>query len=462
MERRIDRALAIFAIALLFFTPAAFGAGDAADGATTAREAADGTPTSERKAADMSAELSAKVNAGSQAASASSGLSGPLSKLTVHGYLSQAYADADFFGGRLPNPVTGAPAGPTAEEIVLGIPEDGTWDYRNMALQFRYQISPKDVMVIQFSNRSLGDSPINDVEDEVELDWAFYERRFGDYTSIKVGRVQIPLGIFNEIRDVGTILPFYRPPFVFYREGTFTSETVDGIDISHTFAAESDWSLDLDVYIGEWESFELSFFDESVTLADNEGYGFQFWLNTPVSGLRFGLGGHQRDVTGGSEGAVRLPGATSKFEDYYVSVDGIFDRFVVRGEYREFTGDPEVVPAFAGGVFEGDVILYYGQLGFNINDNFRIFVQAEFQETENSATSFTRDFDVTLREDYGIALTYLVSANLVLKAEYHEVEGNDIGFVPAVFFPDGSFLLEPIIQKLDAGSYSIFSLSTSF
>ena len=133
--------------------------------------------------------------------------SGLLSKLTVHGYLTQAYADADFADGLLVSPHT--------DELNLGISEDGTFDYRTMAIQFRYEISAKDIMIIQFSSRTLGNSPIESVEDEIELDWAFYERRLGDNTSVKVGRVQIPSGIFNAVRDVGTILPFLPSGFYF-------------------------------------------------------------------------------------------------------------------------------------------------------------------------------------------------------------------------------------------------------
>jgi hypothetical protein len=410
--------------------------------------------------AGKSSDGSSSSGASSQDSSSTpSSFSRALSKLTVHGYLTQAWATANYVDGRLPGP-GGVDPGPTFDEIALGIPEDGTFDYRTMALQFRYEISEKDIMVVQLSSRSLGDSPIENFEDEIELDWAFYERRLTDNTSVKVGRVQIPLGIFNEIRDVGTILPFYRPPFVFYREGTFTSETVDGINLSHTFAPQSDWALDFDVYAGDWTSFEQSFFDEGVSVADNEGYGFQLWLNTPVLGLRFGLGGHHRDVTGGSEGAIREVGATSRFDDWYASVDGVFNRFVIRGEYREFSGDPEVTPAFGGGVFDGTIILYYLQVGFHPTEKFRIYLQSEVNDTESSATTFTNDFDAKLREDLGIAINYLFSPNLVLKAEYHDVQGEDIGLLP-VFGPSG-LLLQPFTQEVDGGDYSIVSLSVSF
>ena len=80
-------------------------------------------------------------------------LDGPLSKLSIHGFLTQAYATAEFSKG-----------GPTPDEVTLGIPEDGTFDYRVLALQFRYDITPEDTMIVQFSSRSLGASPIGLIE----------------------------------------------------------------------------------------------------------------------------------------------------------------------------------------------------------------------------------------------------------------------------------------------------------
>jgi hypothetical protein len=135
-------------------------------------------------------------------ASGESAGSGILSKLFVHGYLTQAYAR-------------------TNEHQLIGINDEGTTDYRMAALQFRYAITTNDNFVIQFSHERIGDSPVMQFKNDVELDWVFYEHRFNDATSVKVGKVQIPMGIYNEIRDVGTILPFYRPIFSFYFEGAY-------------------------------------------------------------------------------------------------------------------------------------------------------------------------------------------------------------------------------------------------
>lgn len=388
---------------------------------------------------------------------------GPLSKLEVHGFLTQAWATTDFVGGRFPGP-GGVDPGPTFDELALGISEDGTFDYRTMALQFRYQISPKDIMVVQLSSRSLGDSLINDVEEEIELDWAFYERRLTDNTSLKVGRVQIPLGIFNEFRDVGTILPFYRPSFVFYREGTFTSETVDGVLLSHVFNPESDWSIEADVYVGEWDYFEFSPFDSALTIAENEGYGAQIWLNTPIPGLRFGAGGHIRETSGGAEGVTRAPGTKNDFDDIYFSIEAALSRFVFRAEYREFTGDPAPSPLFLGQDLRATFPFYYAQVGYHFNDKFRVYLQHEVEDGKNSSPALTRDFDVVFREDTGIAFNYIFNPNLVLKAEYHEVGGEDLTFLP-IFGPEGPPVpraLDPLIKDLEDGNYAIVSLSVSF
>jgi hypothetical protein len=379
------------------------------------------------------------------------------SKLEVHGFLTQAYATGSFLEGRFPNP-DGSPAGPTQSEIALGIPEDGTFDYRNMAVQFRYAISDKDVMIVQLSSRSLGDSLITKAEDDVELDWAFYERKLGDSTSIKVGRVQIPYGIFNEVRDVGTILPLFRPPFNVYQEGSFTSETVDGGSLSHAFMANSDWSVDADVYFGQWDLVEIDLFTgTALTAKAKDSYGLQLWLNTPISGLRFGGAFQHREV---SEGSLRAPGKSSEFTDYLLSVDAPFEKWVFRAEYRNFSTKPEEIPVLLAPDFELEVDTYYVQVGWHPTDHLRFYVQYEDTDLWQSASSFTRSHSLDFRKDSAIAFNYVFSPNVVLKAEYHEVEETDQTFIP-VFGPTG-VKLDPLFADLDGGNYTIIALSASF
>lgn len=422
-------------------------------GVTSVR--AEGAVTSDAVAAaegEGSARSSEDVGAGAGVQPAESTAPATLApaKFQIHGFLTQAYATADFTDG-----------GPNSDEIALGIPEEGTSDYRFLALQFRYQITPEDLMVVQLSSRALGDSPIELVEDEIELDWAFYERKLTNNTSIKVGRIQIPLGIYNEIRDVGTILPFYRPPYTFYREGTFTSETVDGLLLAHTLWPSSDWSLETNFYGGEWDLVELSVFDprEPPKIAHTEdSFGTQLWLNTPISGLRLGAGFQRRNITEGQEGVFRREGEKSRLDDYFFSLDGNFDRFLVRAEWRKF-GGPFVSPQL-GFTARGFNENYYVQIGFHVNDRFDIYAQTEYAGVENHSDFFLADSEIDFRTDDGVSLAYSFAPNIVLKAEYHWYDGEISGFQP-VMTPDG-LRLQPFVVEFNDGTYSIVSLAVSF
>ncbi|MEO1082619.1 MAG: hypothetical protein AAFY88_00095 [Acidobacteriota bacterium] len=378
------------------------------------------------------------------------------SKFSIHGFLTQAYADQSFAEG----PLFDFAGEPSFSESALGIPESGTFDYRTLALQFRYEISPRDIMVVQLSNEANGDAAVDEFRDEIELDYAFYERRIGEQTSLKVGRVQIPYGIYNEIRDVGTVLPFYRAPFSIYLEGSFTSETVDGIAFSHTFGAETDWPVNLDAYLGEYETFESALGDPTniLPLKGEETYGLQLWLNTPVSGLRFGGSFQSKTLTGGQEGTFREIGEEQKVEEFMVSLEGVFDRWSVRGEYRAF--DPDVPSPISTNKITFDLVAWYAQVGFFVNEKLHIYAQYEKQESEWTSPDFVSAADFDTRDDLGFSINYLFTPNLVLKGEYHTVDVESAILFPA-FTPQGLRLDNNILGSTD-GNYTIISLSASF
>lgn len=380
---------------------------------------------------------------------------GPLAKLQIHGYLSQAYATADFTEGGF--------FSPTQDEVVLGIPESGTTDYRTLALQFRYSISDRDSMVVQLSHRALGQSPIGFVEDDIELDWAFYRRSIGDKSYLKVGRVPIPLGIFNEIRDVGTLLPFYRAPFTFYREGSFTSETIDGVIFGHTFG-ETGWTSLLDIYAGGWDLVEFAppgigaFAGIPAAKARAEdAVGLHLWVNTPLPGLRFGGGIKDFSVR---DGILEAPGTEADWSDWHLSFDAVFDKFVFRSEFRRF--EPEVTSLFPTPVeVENDI--FYAQVGFHPTDKWHIYTQYELSEDVTESTSLIESFERTLWRELAVAIGYAWSPNLMVKAEIHFIDlvetANVVGMFPN---PPGPPLFRFGILPAEDGTQTLISLSASF
>lgn len=326
-------------------------------------------------------------------------------RLTFHGYLTQAYVQSD-------------------GHQFLGITEDGTADYRTAAVQIRADVSEDDAFVVQFSHERVGDSRLQALKEDVGLDWLFYERRFGA-SAVKVGRVQIPYGIYNEVRDVGTLLPFYRPSHNFYADGAFSSETLDGIVLSHRFQLGSDWGLETDAYFGDWKMIERTNTGYVEDDADDT-LGLELWLDTPISGLRFGAGGMQYQL-------ARLAGE-EEWKSYHVSLSGEFARFSVQGE-ANFYETPTV-----------DARIRWARLGFKVTEKIEINGQTDYLDLRlPNLPKIKQD------EDLALGFNYFFRPDLVLKAEHH--------------WNEGGFWLEDVPFFISTGidtKFWILSLSTSF
>ncbi len=340
-------------------------------------------------------------------------------KISFHAFFNQAYAASD-------------------GHQVFGIPERGTTDYRNVALQIRYEITPRDIVVTQLSNERLGRSTINQVRDDVELDWAFYERRLTDATEVKVGKMQLPLGHYNEVRDVGTLLPFYAPPLNFYLEN-FTSESVEGVMLSHHFGQDSDWSVDADLYYGGWDRIEQDASTGRVVTARAEnGLGTQLWLNTPVPDLRFGLAAFRFDV----EGRLNQAQQTDAIEAYALSAVGAFGRVHLHAEgiWSElpFRLSPQLVlPNLV-------YLAYYGQIGVELTPKWSLNWQSDFAEIQLKSGFSSIDWN----EDHALGVVYRFRYNVVGKVEVHQNKG---------------FLVEnEISPEAVKTRYAILSWSVSF
>ena len=241
--------------------------------------------------------------------------------------------------------------------------------------------------------------------------------------------------------------------------------TIDGAVLAHTFGASKDWSLDTELYTGGFdlvESSDLTITEPPKIARAKDVVGFQLWLNTSVTGLRFGLGGQRRDITKGQEGLFRPVGGKTTFEEFWVSIDAAFERCIFRAEYRADNSADKLVSEVIGLTADADQELFYLQAGYSFSQKLHIFAQLDQQRVDFDGDILTRGASLTQREDLGVAINYAFSPNVVLKLEHHWVDAELLGFAPV--FPSGPprFQLAPIVTSFDSGSYSILSLATSF
>ena len=178
-------------------------------------------------------------------------------RVALHGYVTQA-------------------AGVSRGGDAYGIPAAGTVDYRRIALLGRAAVTPSDRLVLQLANRRRGTSEANA---DLRVDWAFYERTFGDATRLRVGRSPTPFGIHNETRYVGALLPFFHAPASVYREGAITNESIDGAVLLHELFATSATPLEVAAYAGGVERFGNG---RGRAGGISHLVGTQLWWSTPL------------------------------------------------------------------------------------------------------------------------------------------------------------------------------------
>ena len=332
-------------------------------------------------------------------------------RLSIHGYLNQAYATAS--GG-----------------TILGIPAHGTGDYRTAALLFRYALSTTDNLTVEVTHRRLGDDIVTSGEQELRLDWAFYGHQFGN-VNVRVGRIPIPSGIYNEVRNVGTVLPLYRAPFNFYLEGAFTSEVVDGVVGGYQTGGNGAWGVDASAFYGGWSMVQRGTASGTVVAAPSRvenGTGAQAWLLTPIDGLRVGAGASRYAVVNGSV----LPGI---WRESHASVDGSFTRITVRGEYRRIA-TPDIT-----------YWTYYGYAALHVTPRLTLHTQLDYADL--AAGSLSR---FSYNDDQAVAASYAFRSNLVVKVEGHTTRG---------YWTDTP-VREIGIDPPAKVTYLILSLATSF
>ena len=302
---------------------------------------------------------------------------GWLSKLSLHGYLSQAWAVSD-------------------EHPIFGIPTSGTADYRDVALQFRYDADRNDRAVVQLRHARFGESRRQ--RDDVELDWAFYQHDFSDRLSVKAGRVPLPLGIFNEAGGAGGGSPFFQPPNELYTR-RYSSKTVDGALASISFGDPAGWSVDVDGYAGRWQVD----YGRDERADAREAWGAQLWVHTPWTGVRVGAGAYRCEVD---------PAAAAR-ADYlmlHASVEADLDRWRLASEFIRGNLDSR-----------GRYRAWYAQAGYQLTHRLSVHARSAVARTHVPLEGQAVDAD--LSEDLGLAINFALHPHVLLKLEGHTNDG---------------------------------------
>jgi hypothetical protein len=349
-----------------------------------------------------------------------------LERLSIHSSLNTGYGKSDnlqFFG----------------------IDKDGTAEYRALTLQFSYQIDDNDRVVTQFLHRYNGNSPINAVTPSFFPVWAFYEHTFGDRTKVKVGRAPLPRGLFNEVRFIGTLLPFYRVGRTVYGE---TLEQLDGIAVSRPFDVGS-WRLETSAFGGGYDLKALLPDANGAFVLDNRvenSVGGQVFVDTPIDGVRFGGFFTRQHVTPNYTVVDSLRQAPRY--NYVLSAEGVFSRGFVRGEYTQFENADNGEQQYSG---------WYAQAG--VKPVSAMTIAAEYQEAtvQVDLPAPVPTVYLPMTKELTLGVSWQTNPNIVFKFEAHRVTGYDFDSgVPTIIPP----VAPPFIAGIAPASKSHYLLAS--
>lgn len=288
---------------------------------------------------------------------------------------------------------------------ILGIPSWATYDYRTAMVQFRYAISEGDAFVVQLLNRRLGTSPLQAALPDVAMQWGYWQRR-SDWGTVKVGRAPMPRGIFNEIRFVGTVLPFFRPSFEIYGEGR---ETVDGVVYSRNFEIGNGVDVKFNAFGGsnEVRTQVVTAGGNSIrAFRGNSLKGTQVWVGLPWGETRFGgFFADYRIDTDASRG--------TRQEILYSAETKLIPRTVVRGEALRVYGTGP----------NQDRKSYSGEAVYTLTERLDLAAQTSVTNNRVFQTAPYVNVDVVATRDVAFGTTYRLSHGALVRFERHEVRG---------------------------------------
>jgi hypothetical protein len=258
---------------------------------------------------------------------------------------------------------------------------------------------------------------------DLKADWAYLDYRWRDWFGVRVGRLKIPFGFYNEVNDVDAArVPILLPQSTYPIQGRDFLFAQNGIELYGFARARSAGALEYRLYGG------TIFIDpvilvppgSDVQLQLNVRYvlgGRLFW-EAPVDGLRIGLSvlSVHLDVNAFAAGMI-IPIANQSLLSM-ASAEYAASRLALRAEYALWHSAQE--SPLPSSNFTGTSERSYAMVTYRATSWFHpaLYYALYFRDVHD------RDADSTLRQnDVSLTLRFDLSEFVILKVEGHFMEG---------------------------------------
>jgi len=310
----------------------------------------------------------------------------------------------------------------------LSLHGDGQWSYRRTTGRNGYLEGTPDgnydtamfdlVLTARPSEDLVISAQLGFDPQETSAEWVFAEWRFSEALRLKVGKIQQPVGNFNELRFAGTTRSFYDLPGSLYGPGNILGNALLGVAVTGQAALAGGWTVAWDAYAGAVRLAELEPYRGLTAAAEGtpvaideqqvrDVLGARLSVTTPGDlTLRLSAFGGQAKAEAASEAAFFACGASLQYRDdrLWLAVEGFGSREV----------DAET--SWAG----------YAAAAWFFTDHLQAAARVEASRTRLPGLG-TRS-ELQRHAEWALGLNWWFTPEMAIKASFHDVTGNRFAF----------------------------------
>jgi len=291
-------------------------------------------------------------------------------QLEVHGYGYQDYVQAN-------------------GNSYLGADGKGSWDNNFLGLVGAVDINDKSKLWAQLQASAT---------DQNRFTWFFVDYQFSNQLRGHIGRVKLPMGLYNEVIDAKYLQVSQLEPSIYQGASDMVYDAYHGIglDYDQDFGAgELMWQ----VYGGN--IYDYTFDPATSDAQDRRTFGGRVTYNTPVDGLKFLLTLNRTQLQVINSG-VRS-GEIKNEDRYMLSASYVTDDYDLKAEYAHHKN------------FDATSLGYYVQAAYLLNDSWKPYVRYDYFTTDKSQKSDPAHYQKT----FMVGVEYKVAPNVSVRVEDH-------------------------------------------
>src|SRR3569832_1240775 len=346
----------------------------------------------------------------------------------IHGFASQGYIKSS-----------------NGNQYPVSDSADGSFNFNDFGINFSKQLSPE----LNVSRQLFAQSRCNLGKDVVTVDWAYGDYRYQDWLGVRVGKVKIPLGHYNESRDIDALRnPILLPQGLYSDYFRDVTNSVLGLGIygtKQTGGAGKNAKQNNDGTKPHKNDSALAGALAATAMSSGPTYNYGLEWQPPVDGVRLavtGLSTEWKTTFGNPAAPTHL--SINPFVRQIYSVEYVRDKLTLNAEYGlenldfDWDIDKPVEKRRGDSWYVGSAYRFTDRMELGAYYNEYYQDRNHRDGSNHAAYGMPNDFNM-YQKDAAVTLRLDPMRNVVVKFEGHALQGtalNWLNFAPASMVKD--------------------------